>query len=550
MPPRERSGTGLWSRLLFDEARLLPLIALAGTFCVAAAWLLFSPEVILSRQMTWDLLFNLAGAWYLVNGGVAHVDFHDPVGSLYYWLTRVGFWISGPGISAFLTGQLVMTAGLFATAAAASVRRLPLLPAVVFVVFMCLLVIMPINVGELSNAFTFAMSYNSYCWSGLGILSLILFVAPRRPSAQAWPDLSVAALLLVGLYYLKMSCFIAAVVELGVALLVSAHMRSRRWQWSALGAAVLLNAVAPYNWAYLGDVTAAISTGLTLDELVDLLRIAVANEVELSLWAAALLAAIGLWRSGRASLGLPVAIAALVVEGLAVLSQNTQLRGMPLCMVIAFILYDRLRGLASGGDRRVATWLLAALLVIPVAGIGKEVASVGTYYRWATRPNALFVVTETNIRGLAVPLNREGLLDAFSTGNVDHTFLHRTRSVDTPHGLSQYEYVTTLLEAAGLFDDEKGRPGGIAVLDQVNPLPFMLGRRPPNGVHLWLAPEFPWPAPAAMFAEADHVLVPKFSTNVKSTEVALARYGSYVEEHFPVRLETRSWILRSRRNPR
>jgi hypothetical protein len=46
--------------------------------------------------MTWDLLFNLAGAWHLRFGHVPHVDFHEPVGQLNFLLTEAGFLLVGP----------------------------------------------------------------------------------------------------------------------------------------------------------------------------------------------------------------------------------------------------------------------------------------------------------------------------------------------------------------------------------------------------------------------------------------------------------------------
>ena len=42
---------------------------------LAAALLLIAPGAVLSRDMTWDLLFNLSGAWHIHNGHVPHVDF-------------------------------------------------------------------------------------------------------------------------------------------------------------------------------------------------------------------------------------------------------------------------------------------------------------------------------------------------------------------------------------------------------------------------------------------------------------------------------------------
>ena len=130
--------------------------------------------------------------------------------------------------------------------------------------------------------------------------------------------------------------------------------------------------------------------------------------------------------------------------------------------------------------------------------------------------------------------------------------LNRARTVGATNEVSEFEYVQTRLEAAALFDGggsgaPQGRPGGIVLLDQVNPLPFMLGRPPLRGGSLWLDPLFPWPPDEVLFADANFVLIPKFSTSLATTRAALGRYGNYLEAHFPARSETRSWILLGRR---
>ena len=68
--------------LFLAETSTTTLVASALLPLLAAAWLLLSPGRIFSREMTWDLLFNLAGAWQLHSGQIAHVDFHDPLGAL------------------------------------------------------------------------------------------------------------------------------------------------------------------------------------------------------------------------------------------------------------------------------------------------------------------------------------------------------------------------------------------------------------------------------------------------------------------------------------
>ena len=330
------ANAAFWPRLLFGETSLVPLVAISGLLLVFSGGLLAAPGRVVSGTMTWDLFFNLSGAWYLHNGQVAHVDYHDPVGSLYFWLTQLGFLITGPSIFAVVIGQFIITAGLFVAAVLACVRRLPLLASVVFVLFACLLVLIPTNIGDLMDDFTVAMSYNAYGWSALCILSLILFLPPRRPQETAWIDMVVAAALIAALYYLKITYFLAAIVELAVACVIADHIRAHAKAWAAIAAVLLLNAVAPYNWPYLNDIAAVIGTGgVRVSRYAALLALS-ATASELSIYLGLTAIAVALWRSGHASVRLPLTAGILIVETLAILSQNAQLRGLPLCVVIVY----------------------------------------------------------------------------------------------------------------------------------------------------------------------------------------------------------------------
>ncbi|MBS0548186.1 MAG: hypothetical protein JSR24_10565 [Proteobacteria bacterium] len=543
----------LWRKLLFDDAPWLPLTLLAAAIVAVSAWLLAAAPRIVSRQMTWDMLFNIAGAWSIHNGHVPHVDFHDPLGSLSFRFTAIGFWFTGPSVWAFIAGEIVATAGLFVVALIAAGRRLPVVPAAVFIAYVCLLVLMPINVGEPVGDFTFAMDYNAMGWSGLGVLSFILFVPPRARSEEGrlrdGPDFAVVAVLLLALYHLKITYFGAALGELCIAALVSEHLRRRQALWTALAVAALLYSVAPWNWAYLSDVFAALDTGAASTDVRGFLKLVLSNVPELSLMCIGAIVALALWRAGEVSLRVPVAVGLFIAAAIAVLSQNTQLRGLPLSVAIAFLLYDHLRGNRLQGRPRAAVWVMVALMVFPVAGVAKQLASLSVYYWQSVRSPMLHVVQHPpTLKGLAVPRDEPGLLDAVARGGIDRGLLSRIRTLDIDNEeLSQNEYTETLAEAVALFEGNPERAtGGIVVFDQVNPMPFILKRPPPRGVTLWLDKFFPWQPASSMLGDARYVLIPKFSTYRAVTLMATERYGAYLAEHFPQRTETRSWVLRER----
>jgi len=101
----------------------------AGVPLIVLMWMLLWPGWVVSREMTWDMLFILEGAWHVFQGQIPHIDFHDPVGGLNFLLTAVGFHLVGVRPLAFLAGSCVMALALFVCACVAAAPRLPLLPA-------------------------------------------------------------------------------------------------------------------------------------------------------------------------------------------------------------------------------------------------------------------------------------------------------------------------------------------------------------------------------------------------------------------------------------
>jgi hypothetical protein len=535
---------GLLSRWLVFAASPAKVLVLAALPVAAAIWALLSSPVVLSQDMTWDLLFNLAGAWHLHLGHIAHVDFHEPVGQLNFLLTEIGFRLVGVGPRAFLAGSVLVAAALFAAAASIAWRRLPLLPAAIFVVFVCLLALMPRNVGDKPDAYSFAMSYNRYGWSCISVLFLILFLPPRPRRWGDAVDIAVAAGLLAAMFYLKMTYFLVGLAALPVAAVVCAHVRGAPKGWCALGIGASALALAPANHAYWADLLAAASAGQMRDGLADYFNNFLQHGAEYAPYVAALAVALWMWRRQDAPLRLPVATGFILVAGAALLSQNAQVHGLPAAVVIAFLFYAVLRERQLRHRLGGSMGLLLALLVFPLFLIGGAMASLAGYHITASASHQnLQTLYGTNLRGLAVPSRPRGLLAAFAGFRSDYRLLNRARAASPRYELSSSEYVETLLDAVALLGEAHGRRSRIVVLDQVNPFPFMLGVTPPRGGNLWWGPDAPQRAPEMLFADADSVLIPKFSTYGLWTQQAQARYGAYLDRHFPLRSESESWIL-------
>jgi hypothetical protein len=395
------------------------LALLAGVPLLVALWALLSPGLVLSHEMTWDFLYNLSGAWHLQHGHVAHVDFHEPVGQLNFMLTLLGFELVGPTPFAFLVGVTIVAAVAFASASVAAMRRLPVLPAALFVIFVTLLVLMPANVGDKPNAYSFAMSYNRYGWSLLSILALILFLPPRDRVAGDWIDVANAGLLLVALFYLKVTYFAGGLAFVGLAILISPHIRARLPVWLAIGGLMVANAVAPWNHPYLLDILHAAAAGAVRDSVTFHLNNFFANSEGYAPYAAGLVAAVWMWARGLAPLRVPLAIAGILAIGAFVLSQNHQSHGLPVGIVIAFLLYGQIRERFGP-----AVPILPMLMVFPLFAIGASALSLAGYRAHAGREALLQVVDRTQLKGLAVPAERQGLLAAFADGRFGPALLN------------------------------------------------------------------------------------------------------------------------------
>lgn len=516
---------GLVGYLLHRRASAGLVILLSGLPMILAGWLLLSPNIMLTQQNVTDLLFNLAGAWQLQAGRTQHVDFHEAVGPLNFLLTLAGFRLVGISPFAFLAGQMLAVLGLFAAAVAVAARRLPLMAAVTFVLFIGLPAMMPTNVGHQPDIFTFAMSYNRYGWSAIAILCLILFAPPRWAPARDGIDIACGLLLLLAMFYLKITYFLVGVGALGLSLLISDHVRTRRRAWIVVGLLAVGNALAPHSHGYLADLWWAIKSGLPNTGPKRFLMDGIlGNSTELTIYGAGLITACWLWRRGGAPLQLPMAALFLIGAAIMLFAQNTQIRGLPLGTVMLFLLYGALlphRALAG-------PTALLVLLLVPAMTTLTAAGTITAYFLTAVPSDKLLTATETNIRGLAVPMR------------VENAYTVRPQTI----------YFTGLMEAASLFSTGRRKPGRILVIDRVNPLPFMLGFEPPRGGDLFWEPSAP-PRPAEeMLGDADYVLVPTKSSSAPGlTSAAHDRFSPYLARFFPLREETDYWILYSRTAP-
>src|SRR5262249_28976415 len=248
----------------------------------ASMWLMLSPGVIYSRAMTWDLLFNLEGAWQLYTGQDLHVDSHYAIGTLPFAITALGFQLVGIRPIAFVVGECVLAIVFTVVAVLVVKDRLPILPGFLFVSMCAVLVLVPVIVGDELGIYTFASGYNRFGWSAVSILCLLLFIEPNGGRDPLWTDLAAGSALTFGLFYLKITYFGVALAAISLALLSSPHIRQHWLAWCAVLLLAIVIAFAPTNDGYRADIISAIASGLIHADPRDFVHVFVRNGFELS----------------------------------------------------------------------------------------------------------------------------------------------------------------------------------------------------------------------------------------------------------------------------
>ena len=528
----------------FGDAKLRWLLPASFLMWAVSVWLMLSPGVIYSKELTWDLLFNLEGAWRLYTGQVPHLDFHTPSGILTFAITSLGFQLVGVKPIAFVVGECVLAAAFTVLAILAVKDRLPALAGFLFVSICVALVLVPVTVGDQPTAFTFGMSYNRFGWSALSILSLLLFIEPCPGRDPIWTDLAAGIILTLGLFYLKITYFGVAMTAISLALLTSHHIR-RHWPWwcGTLSLALLVT-FAPINDGYRGDIFFAIASGRVHSNPLDIVLVFARTLVEQAIVFGEIIVLLYLVGQRCATLGDVFCGLFIWISGLFLLSQNAQTAAIPLYTVLTLLVYVRLGDWLGRATQRqlmlVSCLMTCALLPLSPLLVSTSLTLIGYNIR-ARQSSSAFVVTTTNLKGLVVPANHGDMFDELAARQD----VHGWRKGFEP---SESEYIKTILALADFLADEGAASARIIVIDQVNPLPFVLGASAPRGGNLWSGGGIAWQPPEQALGEADYVAIPRFPTQKDTLVEGLKTYQDYLSARFVQRYETPYWTVLQRRN--
>ncbi len=545
--------------------RFLIGAAYAAALTLGYAFFVWSPVTAVSLMLHDTFIFF--DAMHRIDAGQRpSVDFPTPLGAAMLYLPWLGSKISGGYAGAIEISSVMVSLGLCLACAQACARRHSSVIAAVLIAAIFLMVVPPMLEGyvapdsvtrengelmKIDDEFAVAMFYNRWGWGTL--IAIFAFLAPRNDEDKTIAETVTLGVLLAFLFWLKLSYFMVG----GAAAVLYAFLGSRPWRTLSVGAGVLavsiaVVAVATGNlFAYVGDLllTAKVS-GARFGEIPllikdNLLVLAVALSPMLAIGLMGRIRAVDLWVTGLIFLGT-----------LFIINQNAQSSGVPTMLVAATYAIWRLQD-----EHNRALRLLAVLaLALPAASfILERGAGLLDHTTVARREEARPAPPWAGIPALAglYAQERENLITRMEGAATDDERQAAFREMSI-FGRRQYlrsgEYLATLMAGVDELKPVLQSGESVVVMDFSSPLALMMGARPAKGY--WLTFDDGrtisgdvHPAADQLFADADHVMLPKlFADPDTSTRLRLL-YSEWLDGAYLDREETAYWIRWSYRKP-
>ena len=481
-----------------------------------------------------DIFIFLDAGWRVLNGQRPEIDFNPSMGPLLSLLAAAGLKLAhnSPDGIGYMSALVAGIAGCWGYAI--SRRRMAAIPAILTGVVVALIASAPFPIGWTPNTLSHAMLYNRYGYALLGLIVLECF----QPGEGGWLGGISTGVASAALLFLKPSYFLVA---MGFALcsMVIQQRGLRRMLGLAIGllaASLALMAYLRFDfaafWSDLRLMSAARSSGLSLWNVRWSLFKGLGEFLPLALLAVLVSCITATVR--------PLLVAALVwIGGALLLATNAQPSGYPLNAVLALLLVEQGRAAMAGLPSNAFRFPKPETLLILLGLI-------------CYAPIAI-----SNASGLAYALIDSRTSPALARFHPAH--LRNLILYDTPDGTDADQrsngraYVDYVNDGTNLIQRVSGPDQTVFTLDMVNPFPYALLRRPPEGGTPALAFNHTFndqnkPSPEWLFGSADIVMVPKHPASSDPDARALFRnYLPAIESSFNLRAESDWWKLYQRR---
>jgi hypothetical protein len=554
------------SHLLVPAAsRFLLGAAYALALCVGYAVFVWTPATAVSLMLHDTFVFF--DAIHRIDAGqTPSVDFPTPLGAAMLYLPWLGSKIAGGYAGSIEIASAMVALCLCLACAQASANRHPGVVSAVLIAAVFLIVTPAVLEGffasdsrtfeagkftGISEEYSLAMFYNRWGWGAL--IAMFAFLTPRQDGNKPpIAEVVTLGLILTFLFWLKLSYFLVGTA----AACLYAFMGARGWRTLAFGGAVagagiLGVALLTGNlFAYVGDTlfTARVS-GSRISGLVQLIM---DNLLELLIACSPILL-MGL--SGKLR-RMDVWVTAVIVLGtLFIINQNAQTSGLPTLLVAAAHAIWRLKDDENRTLRLVAGLSFAALAMHTL--IDRSMGLLGQTVM-ARREEARPAPSWASVPALRhfYAREREDLLSVAMSARTAEE--RRAAFLDAgAFSRKQYlragEYMAALLAGMKELQPVMQPSESVVVMDFASPLGFMMNARPAKGY--WITfnegrtiSASIAPAPESLFADADHVMMPKVYIDPETAPTMKHLYSSFLDGAYEQRVESAYWVRWSRRS--
>lgn len=499
------------------------------TVVICSALLILPGATATSRYFN-DLLIFLDGGYRVVEGQVPNRDFHTALGPLSFYIPGFGYWVTGNlglAMPVGLTALMALTAPVMIHVLATRVRPLIAVP---WAIFLILLMITPMNTGEIVMNISFAMFYNRIGWALIGLF-LIMHLRPTYPVRHQFIlDTLAATVLTLILLYTKATY---GVVALGFLALMLLQPIQRRWAAATILIVALSGAVIEVFWGgtrmHIADLIVASKVSGVMP-VRNYVVSAMETSGEYIIFAS--LAALALWQKGRFTDFLFYGFC--VCAGYALLIQNFQVRGVVTLLAGGVVAAEHLsrqwrQGLPYGTDMVTrGAALLVIVLMIPI-GLSSA-AALGLH--------ATMVAT-----GAGVALDTPNGKD-----------IRVVNTLDDGQFKFYANYAASLEKGVALLASLYPEPGKVLVMDFVSPLTSLAGLDPPQGGTAWMHDgrnfdeDFHF-SPDELLEGVDVIMIPKRPIADTTTALMEDLYGPYISKHFTAVRHTALWRVYRRQAP-
>lgn len=537
------------------ETSLLGRTVVLGSYGLVAVLSCYFLFVRLSRTllsvMFEDSFIYFDGAQRLASGQQQHIDFHTPMGIfanlIPYWGMQAAHGLAGSMEWGFLIGgSILLAAGIPMIAS-----RLSAAAAIPLVLYICLLAVVPLDVEAMPDKVTHAMFVNRLCWIAMTLVFLF-FIEPRFPSKTGLAiDCVCLAALLFFQFYLKLSYFFVCVAFLPLLFISSKH---NRWL-SIISFSLFVIGVGVMEWIYglngpyFRDLSMAIhASGANRGSMLPKF---VANIKEFALVAGA----IALVCNRNAPNWRFLAYAGFVcLAGLAVIDQNTQVRGVVCLLAVLLVSQETLRRSINSPPASAVDIPIRKLKCLVCLGLVALFIMQSVVYRTASIAMIRSAVTQVEpdspgrLQGMVLS---EHLWKHFCAGRIrdPHTNKVIPATRHTP-GVEE-DYFKSILDGIKVLQDAGTSGKRVTTFDYVSPFSSVLSLVPPEGGHTCIDVsrtmcDEDFTPPEEFLGSVDYVMIPKAPWNQPTAEFLQRVYGQYLKEHFEPIKSSDYWVLWNR----